>query len=964
MDHLSDGSFSSVRQGRTVRVSYTDPTPIDGIAVLQGRSGADVHSFANVETRNLSELVASNPGVGPAPESARVVPDGSAVIVSFDEELDGESIPGSGAFTVKVGGTGAAVSGVAAGNGADELRIEVGEAILPDRTVTVGYTRPASGNRIQDADGNQAESFTDFPVVARPARQDAPPGPLTAEFEDLPTVHTGVAFTFGLRFSEEFPVSAETLRSSAFAITNGSVTAASQAQDGKSRNWRITVTPASARDPVTITLAPKATCETRGAICTEDGRNLSEAVEAEVAGRPPVVVTGVAVTSSPGENGTWDTGEKVEAEVRFDAQITVVAPPGRGPVLTVLLDGVAREAAYHAGHGTDTLTFRHTVTADDDGARRARVAANGLDLDGTTLAHNAGRPVEPGFSVAPWVTGVELVADASGDGSWTPGETVEARLTFSEAVTVEGGNPRLEVRNEGFAHPSILDYASGSGSAVLSFSREVPASAEPLTGLAVVADSLVANGATVVSHVSGLAAELGHDGTAPTPPPVSARQSGIGAAFVGLPPGHGGAAFSFEIAFTDAPGAFSYRAFTGADGHARVLTVSNGAVTRARRLEQGDDRNRRWEIDIAPAGAGDVTIALPESPPCGEAGAVCTSDGARLVQAVTAVVPENAPVQAEAPFRVVLEEVPEEHDGSGVETFRVEFTKRPKADYSYVTLRDETLEIRQGATALVPKVRRLNKPHNDLWEVTVVPDGTADVTISIGPFAACTETGAVCTAAAEVLSNAATATIEGPPGLSVADAQAYEADEATVDFAVTLGRATKHAVTVDYATSDGTAEAGSDYEATSGTLTFAPDETERTVSVPVLNDAHDEGEETFTLTLSNPQGGNARLQDATATGTIENSDTMPKAWLARFGRTVAEQVIEAVEGRFQASRRPGATVSLAGESIAFAPDIPGSGPGVRDRSGSPNRSPGQAWRVRMRERSRRRSRRRARGSRR
>ena len=61
-----------------------------------------------------------------------------------------------------------------------------------------------------------------------------------------------------------------------------------------------------------------------------------------------------------------------------------------------------------------------------------------------------------------------------------------------------------------------------------------------------------------------------------------------------------------------------------------------------------------------------------------------------------------------------------------------------------------------------------------------------------------------------------------------------------------MSRASVSTVTVDYATSDGTGEspatAGEDYEATSGTLTFAPGETAKTVSVPILDDPYDEGE--------------------------------------------------------------------------------------------------------------------------
>ena len=65
--------------------------------------------------------------------------------------------------------------------------------------------------------------------------------------------------------------------------------------------------------------------------------------------------------------------------------------------------------------------------------------------------------------------------------------------------------------------------------------------------------------------------------------------------------------------------------------------------------------------------------------------------------------------------------------------------------------------------------------------------------------------------------------------------------------------------------------------------------------MPVLDDAIDEGEETFTLRLTNATG--ARIADGTATGTIENSDPLQKMWLSRFGRTVAGQVVDAVAGR-------------------------------------------------------------------
>ena len=139
-------------------------------------------------------------------------------------------------------------------------------------------------------------------------------------------------------------------------------------------------------------------------------------------------------------------------------------------------------------------------------------------------------------------------------------------------------------------------------------------------------------------------------------------------------------------------------------------------------------------------------------------------------------------------------------------------------------------------------------------------------------------------------------------------------------FKVFLSRMLPVTVRVDYATSDGTAQAGQDYEATSGTLTFAPRETAKIIDVRVLKDSHDEGDETMTMTLSNPRpSSRLRLQDATAPGRIINSDPMPKAWIGRFGRTVADRVLDAVDHRMQAKPAPGVEAHIAGQRIGPGP---------------------------------------------
>ena len=82
-------------------------------------------------------------------------------------------------------------------------------------------------------------------------------------------------------------------------------------------------------------------------------------------------------------------------------------------------------------------------------------------------------------------------------------------------------------------------------------------------------------------------------------------------------------------------------------------------------------------------------------------------------------------------------------------------------------------------------------------------------------------------------------------------------------------------VSVDYATSDGTATAGADYEAATGTLTFAPGEASKSVTVHVTSDAAHEGDETLQLKLSNATGGASLGSPAGATVTIADDDAAP-----------------------------------------------------------------------------------------
>lgn len=111
--------------------------------------------------------------------------------------------------------------------------------------------------------------------------------------------------------------------------------------------------------------------------------------------------------------------------------------------------------------------------------------------------------------------------------------------------------------------------------------------------------------------------------------------------------------------------------------------------------------------------------------------------------------------------------------------------------------------------------------------------------------------------------------------ISIGDAMVFEGNSGftPATFDVVLSRASTNTVTVNYATANFTATAGSDYVATSGTLTFAPGVTNQTVSILVLGDTLNEADETFYVDLTFPT--NADISKGRGVGTIQNDDPLP-----------------------------------------------------------------------------------------
>jgi Calx-beta domain-containing protein len=180
------------------------------------------------------------------------------------------------------------------------------------------------------------------------------------------------------------------------------------------------------------------------------------------------------------------------------------------------------------------------------------------------------------------------------------------------------------------------------------------------------------------------------------------------------------------------------------------------------------------------------------------------------------------------------------------------------------------------------------------------------------------------------------------PELSILDVVVPEGNTGTTQavFTVTLSPAGSEPVTVDYATIDGSATAGSDYVATTGTLTFPVGQTVLTISVPINGDLADEPDEQFSLLLSNAQ--HATIARSTGLATITDDDPVPT--LSAGDVTVAEGQAGTVNAVFNVTMG-----GLSGQSVsvqyATAPNSATAGVDYVTTSGTLTFAPGQTSRT-------------------
>ena len=155
---------------------------------------------------------------------------------------------------------------------------------------------------------------------------------------------------------------------------------------------------------------------------------------------------------------------------------------------------------------------------------------------------------------------------------------------------------------------------------------------------------------------------------------------------------------------------------------------------------------------------GGETLERPVQVKLGEDGTTTLSENVEAAEVRTPA--STTATTAELPdLTASARDVPDSHDGSTQFTFELRFSEEPFSSFSYRTLRDRAFTVEGGS---VRNARRLDRPSNIRWEITVQPEGNGDVVITLPVTTNCAASGAVCTGDGRKLSNGLELVAGGP----------------------------------------------------------------------------------------------------------------------------------------------------------------------------------------------------------
>ena len=952
---------SPVGYGAAVAVAYEPP---GSGAKLRDLAGNAVAGFAYTRADNRTEA--------PYLDFLSASANGSRLTVTFNKLLDENSVPAGNTFKVKaVPAEGAARS--ISGTGATSVygktvSVSLAEAVVHGEVLTVDHgpadssafrpPRPITTpgvwvirwhSAIRDLSGSRMAPFS-----GKAATNNTPDTPPTLESASVD------GSTLTLTFDEALDTSDSAPAASAFSVagTAAATSVTSVSFHGTdATKVELTLNPAVeyGESGLTVDYAkPEA-----NPLADASANEVDDFTTQPVTNDTPAP-TQVALVSDPGADATYAAGDRIEVRIIFDEAVAVDTEAG-APRLRLDLDPADGEdssrrwAAYDGGTGTKELTFAWVVQSGDTSTGGVAVLADTLELNGGTiksvatqedaalghagLAHDPAHKVDTAapqllrgevdggtmrlfFSEAldPGATGGRFMVDLSTAGFVFALDATGAVSIEGAVVTVGlGGNRRAEVGRLTGNQVLYIRRADGAGGALRDLAGNLVVAPDVLpigdgvewryVRMALV--NVTGPAATVVVVVS----DAGADKTYGLGDTIRVRVdfvdpvevTGTPRLKIDMDPAHWGEKWaSYESGSGTSSLTFAHTVVEPNYSTQGIAVLANSLETGGGTIRTGGadadlahdgrphDANHKVDWQTQPESGGDAPGDL---------------NGDSGLPTVTGVSVVSSPGSGDTYLYGETIRVRVAFDRA----VAVIGSPRLKIDMDPAHWGEKWASYESGSdTSSLTFAHTVVEPNYSTQGIAVLANTlqlNGGTIRSVGSTnAALGHTG---------LGHDSGHKVDWRPDISVADAQANEGAGASVAFVVSLSRVftgSEHRVTVDYATSNGTAMAGADYTATSGTLTFGARERTKTVSVPVLDDSHDEREETFTLRLSNATG--ARIGDGEATGTIVNADPMPRAWLARFGRTVAEQVVHGVQARLEARHGGGAHARIAGQELA------------------------------------------------
>ena len=508
------------------------------------------------------------------------------------------------------------------------------------------------------------------------------------------------------------------------------------------------------------------------------------------------------------------------AEVGADYAYTITSSNGGGPVSgsgTIATASDRIGSLDVSGLNDGTLTLSVTLT---DSAGNAGAAAT------DTASKDAAAP--SGYAVA-------FDQDPIGPSD-------ESAVSFTFASAEVGADYAYTITSAGGGGP-----VSGSGTIATATDRISSLDVSGLgDGTLTLSVTLTDPGGNTSSAATDAATK---DTTAPSGYSVSFDQDPVTSADA--------AALSFTFAAAE-PGADYAYTITSAGGGGPV--TGSGTIAAATDQIAG--------IDVSGLTDGMLTLSVTLTDGAGNTGAAATD---------TATMDTSLPGFAKAfsPSSILVDDTSTltltiDNTSGSVAASSLDFTDNFPAGMTVATTPNASTTCTGGTVTAVGGSGTLTYSGGTVAAGSVC---TVDVDVTASSAGALANTtGSLTSSQGDSGTASATLTVS-LPGLSVDSPSITEGDTgtSTLNFTVTLTPASSRTVTVDYATADGTASAGSDYTAASGTLVFTPGQTSRTVGVTVLNENQFEPDENLTLTLSSPT--NAAIGTATGTGTILTDDT-------------------------------------------------------------------------------------------